>query len=214
MIDYDKLVSDHISLLARVIELEYAVVNLEIATGNETLATAPKEELAKPEPKYKDAWYVGAGGHARCTKVLNQEGYAFCDETDIQAVGLHVTCYPTKAALIESQVKYWGEMLCKENGGTFDGVKCLRDEYCNVSGVKLGRPEITDDGIDTNLSTDWCTPKGLGGVKLGKREPEGTTGCQHESDGRIFSFSAPTGVSFDLSDMKPFKCIKCGELYR
>lgn len=64
-------------------------------------------ELTQPNPKYKDAWYVGPGGHPRCTKAMNEDGYMVCDETDNDAMGMHVTMYPTKSELIEAQIAYW-----------------------------------------------------------------------------------------------------------
>lgn len=121
-------------------------------------------ELTQPEPKYKDCWYVGVGGHQKCTKVLNQNGYVVCDETDLEAIGLHVIAYATKAQLIEAQIEYW------------QSLREPQDEYCNVSGAKLG-----------------------------KREPtEGTTGCQHESDGEDYRYQCA----------HHYKCTKCGEFYR
>lgn len=122
-------------------------------------------ELTQPKPKYKDCWYVGVGGHPKCTKVLNQNGYAVCDETDLEAIGLHVTAYPTRVELIEAQIKYWSDM------------REPQDEYCNVSGAKLGRREPT----------------------------EGTTGCQHESKYKIGEVVERSEQS-RLVELKCIKC--------
>lgn len=98
-------------------------------------------ELTRPEPKYKDCWYVGSGGHPRCTKVLNQEGYAICEETDNEAYGVLVTLYPTKSQLIEAQIEYW------------QSLREPQDEYCNVSGAKLGKPNECQHESDGQLHT-------------------------------------------------------------
>lgn len=65
-------------------------------------------ERTKPEPKYKDAWFVNAHGRAQCTEVLNKEGYICCDKSDIQA--LSRTMYPTKESLIAAQIAHWNSL--------------------------------------------------------------------------------------------------------
>lgn len=136
-------------------------------------------ELTQPEPKYKDCWYVGVGGHPKCTKVLNQNGYVVCDETDLEAIGLHVTAYPTRVELIEAQIKYWSDM------------REPQDEYCNVSGAKLGKHP------DNNTISEYHE------LVHEFYRPEGTTGCQHENDRTAYLTIPPQ-----------WKCIKCGGFYR
>lgn len=68
--------------------------------------------------------------------------------------------YPTKAALIAAQIKYWANLgkYCEHDVIYSTCEQCKEPEYCNVSGAKLGKSEECE------------------------HEPsKGTTGCQHEN---------------------------------
>ncbi len=71
---------------------------------------AKLQELTQPDkPKYKDAWYIGNRSEIKCTKVENQEGYIYCDESSRDAFGK--TLYSSRASLIEAQIEYWTKLL-------------------------------------------------------------------------------------------------------
>ena len=63
-------------------------------------------ELTEPEPKYKEAWYLGKESRLpKCTWVKNDVCYQSCDKTDMEALGRHM--YDSKAELIQAQIDYW-----------------------------------------------------------------------------------------------------------
>lgn len=78
---------------------------------NDALQAIKNLTQDKPKPKYKDAWYVQDGKIFK-TVVRNQDGYVFGEFTDVSALGR--TMYPSKQALIESQIEYWASLKNEE----------------------------------------------------------------------------------------------------
>ena len=176
------------------------------------------EETTQPEPKYKDAWYIENQNGIRCTKVLNKEGYIHCDKSDIKALGRIM--YPTKAALIQSQIEYWLN-LREEHDIELHGIEGARpwenteSEYCNVSGAKIDKFNPAFEGeikgffcrhafvfsSDANDQVCYHCNKTKKELHLGDYDLDKE--CEHESDGMCYT-------SYPLQ----YKCIKCGEFYR
>lgn len=210
MIDYDKLRLAHElankyyqqSNSGVVIEsnfefgctLEYVYrlwIDQNISSFNEIDDLITKlKALTQPEPKYKvgDTVWMEINGEPVSRFIFKNAGPKYYLEG---YVGLmyESELYPTKAELIEAQIKYWTSMrepehefekgICVHCGDKYfdHGPFCMRLEYCNVSGAKLG-----------------------------KREE-----CEHESDGsvpKLSHFTSEEGCVFVR------KCIKCGEFYR
>lgn len=201
MIDYDKL-KEIINNHDRIKEIIMELIPQYYKT----------EELTQPEPKYKDAWYAGNGGHPRCTKVLNQEGYAICDETDKEALGLHVTAYPTKAALIEAQIEYW---LCLKSEEKLTPNCDMSPLETHPSVSILGEVVNTQcesncewDKILTRLCDYWRDKKLADKCGLKVNEI-----CKHEPDMALEQFKKDMNLEIKNIGFN-FKCIKCGEFYR
>jgi hypothetical protein len=87
--------------------LEKEEIKSEIKESKQTDCDdiARLQELTKPKPRYKDAWFL-SNNRPKCTKVHNLEGgYRFCDESDPNSLGC--TMFETRDELIDSQIKYW-----------------------------------------------------------------------------------------------------------
>jgi hypothetical protein len=211
MIDYDKLKIAH--ALATNSEAYYFSISFGMDNGTITLFDANKNddqfiydteniddlitklrELTQPEPKYKEADHIW--------RIVNNLPFEdiICEHLDCDINGEQCysikgliigesKLYPAKAALIENQIEYWRRLQCESDIHFYDTtingkIACVycekplfdRDEYCNVSGAKLG-----------------------------KREEQGATGCEHESNpdaGQMI------GTQWAL------RCKKCGDFYR
>ena len=174
------------------------------------------QELTQSKPKYEVnqlVWYLDLPvNKIHCGTIAKVRDGEYVIDGSMNGTKDDYTeseLYPTKQSLIEAQCRYWGEMLCKENGGTFDGVKCLRDEYCQVSGAKLGKissENLTPQEKSTLLKVPYeqdsiakcqhgITSRNCYECVLGE--------CQHESDGAM-----------RLSYPAQHKCKKCREFYR
>ena len=83
-----------------------------------------------------------------------------------------------------------------ENGHQIELDKIKEPEYCNVSGVNLDNHEEFDHPRQAadSLVTGLCAPQ------------VGTTGCEHESDGRSY-------VTPNQPQMHSKKCVKCKVFY-
>lgn len=87
--------------------------------------------------------------------------------------------YPTKAALIAAQIKYWANLgkYCEHDVVYSACEQCNEPEYCNVSGVKLGKPE------ECKCNTEYFHAKDGRCVCCNKPYKEI---CKHESDGKVY----------------------------
>ncbi len=165
------------------------------------------QELTQSKPKYEVnqlVWYLDLPvNKIHCGTIAKVRDGEYVIDGSMNGTKDDYTeseLYPTKQSLIEAQCRYWGEMLCKENGGTFDGIKFLRDEYCQVSGARLD-----------NKCKHGITPRNCPDCVLGE--------CQHESDGSLYHINGlyevlieETSLPFSINER--YKCKKCGEFYR
>ena len=152
MIDYkklkvihDKLIADN-NLYVEVILGEKAgmCVSLKDYKTNDTIFMGftidevfqEFERLTNTESKYKTAWYMH-NGQIKSTEVLNQGGYLFCDKSDYQSMGR--TMYPTREALIESQISLWNN-LKKEINDNIENM-CEKDFRHESDGDFYHKPQ-------------------------------------------------------------------------
>lgn len=211
MIDYDKLQEAHTlaqkltnetGMRADIISVfmdgepqpEYVLVDYrndqELYYTTIDLLIAELRKLTQPAPKYKpgDTWWYIDECNEPCSLLINETNKDWHRNDE--------EWFPTKAALIEAQINYWYDLKedwikcdkCGINRAMGDCWMCARNEakepeYCNVSGIKLG-----------------------------KREPETTTGCHHAPDYNVTANYTQHANSM-VSHVE-FKCIKCGEFYR
>ena len=91
-------------------------------------------ELTQPEPKYKVGstwWYLN--------DTWNEPDSLLINETNKDWYRKDGEWYPTKAALIEAQIAYW------------QSLRKSQEEYCEQSGVKLGKREGCEHESDGNM---------------------------------------------------------------
>lgn len=235
MIDYDKLKIAHTFIdkceshyLAHINSKkhghEYTLVDWKIEMPDliydniDDLITKLRE-LTQSEPKYKK-------GQTVWTLTNHEAPDDIIEITLNQDINDDEGLYPSKAALIEAQIEYWSNMQYSQeplpinNGGrgerelnpTFKATDSWykqaakdEDEYCNVSGAKLGKRE---ECLDKEGRIVWSYKEyaaGLCSPTQVSKPKEGTTGCQHESDNMLYS---------QTPDAPSRKCKKCGEFYR
>lgn len=165
-------------------------------------------ELTEPEPKYKEAWYLGKESRLpKCTLVKNDTGYQSCDKTDIEALGRHM--YDSKAELIQDQINYWLSQVSRDglkDGGILNTYSVNRK--CEECAAYYKDYEINTVYTVTkhccmsayaNEDTDYHALKP--DIQSNQVQVD-IDRCQHE-------------INFNAITLYPCnKCIKCGEFYR
>jgi hypothetical protein len=206
MIDYDKLKVAHtmieryaldkewdINLSARFDSFDTKRFGWILSDGNgdhrfgniDDLITNLRK-LTQTEPKYKcgDIIWIVYEQNPLCFVVeevnfRSNNKFMYRLSGEYPGAAFEENLYPTKSQLIESQIEYWSNM------------REPQDEYCNVSGAKLGRREECNHELMSKYGD--CGECGL------------QIECDHESDWNQFKKE---------DDGYKFKCIKCGEFYR
>lgn len=179
-------------------------------------------ELTQSEPKYKVGdvvFIVDAGNELAQVEFMHDEyyGYGAREPSDGYFID-EKHCYPNKAALIEAQIEYWSNMQYSQeplpinNGGrgerelnpTFKATDSWykqaakdEDEYCNVSGAKLGK-NLPTHGVGSALKVDLNGKPAWVDTNTKREE------CEHETDWNQFKQDDQGYL---------FKCEKCGEFY-
>jgi len=74
-------------------------------------------ELTKPEPKYKEGWFLRGSTPVMCKCAPDCDGYAvnMDEDDDISAESWGKIMYPTREDLIKSQLLYWHGLLFPED---------------------------------------------------------------------------------------------------
>jgi len=117
------------------------------------------KELTKPEPKYKvgDTVWMLTGDELEIQSMVigqidenNQDGIWYADgeaECEFKQCGwLEEQLYPTKQALIYSQIEHWQNMLFPEIP------ECEHEEYIALS----GKPMCRKCGVEYPHTADKC----------------------------------------------------------
>lgn len=193
------------------IDNDYGLGN-GVMTNMDDLITKLRE-LTQSEPKYKK-------GQTVWTLTNHEAPDDIIEITLNQDINDDEGLYPSKAALIEAQIEYWSNMQYsqeplpinnrgrgeRELNPTFKATDSWykqaakdEDEYCNVSGAKLGK-NLPTHGVGSALKVDLNGKPAWVDTNTKREE------CEHESDGVRYS-SVCEG-------MTQFKCKKCGEFYR
>ncbi len=173
------------------------------------------KELTQPELKYKEGqevYFISCNGGI---------GYEEIDDIDKSANEQYFIneerwfredeLYATKYELIEAQCKYWGELLCKENNGKFDGIKCLRDIQPSPCAGNIPREQIKDAISSLCAPSKECEHEyqktldisGMNFINMCHKCMDRKAYCEHEDDGNFY-----------LTNPAKYKCSKCGEFYK
>ena len=73
-------------------------------------------ELTKPEPRYKEGWFLRGTTTVVCKCALDCDGYAvhMDEDDDISAESWGKIMYPSRESLIKAQIEYWHGLLFPE----------------------------------------------------------------------------------------------------
>lgn len=125
-------------------------------------------ELTQSEPKYKigeKVWTTSKDDlepvelsieSIKYSTITNTFNYSFLNSFNSRGED---ELYPTKAALIDSQIEYWCSLIERAPSEMLhDHHLPQEDEYCNVSGVKLGKREKCDHVSDETGIALLCHP--------------------------------------------------------
>lgn len=210
MIDYDKLKA---YLEHKRLEIHKTCLTDKFDNGyfwaikdTEAFVQELEKELTQPEPKYEisqilwiNSYESGVFSIEVHDVIPYEESFIYRDE--VGSDWPESQCYPTKTALIDAQIEYWCSLIERAPSEMLhDYHSPQTEEYCEHSGIKLGKHPIFGQ-MESLPSEDLAALK-----KVPYDE------CEHESDGILNRLCDLAGISPEIE--LGYKCIKCGGFYR